>query len=162
MTKHTSFKKTDVEIAVRLKKNTFKKNRIKTGYQTFTTHRLTVPSGSRLALGGSKRSSLLQRTLLPTAWTPCALDRSSVQLQALEEASNPGQRWESLGSVVHSSKSSINTRRPDSREMPKPSAYIVLWLNLTSAASPPPVIPYLYHGAPVKQDEEGRNDRFNF
>lgn len=129
-------------IAVRLKKK--KKTE---GCQTFTTHRLTIPSGSRLASGGSNRSSLLQLTLLPTAWTPCALDRSSVQLQALEEGSNPGQGWESLGSVVHSSNSSINTRRPDSIEMTKPGAYIVLWLNLTSAASPPPVIPYLYHGA---------------
>lgn len=87
-----------------------------TGCRTFTTHRLTVPSGSRLASGGSNRSSLLQLTLLPTAWTPCALDRSSLQLQALKEASNAGQGWESFDSVAHNSrKSSVSTRRSDSK-----------------------------------------------
>lgn len=118
------------------------------GKSNLSTHRLTVPSGSRLASGGSNRSSLLQLTLLPTAWTPCALDRSSVQLQALEEASNPGQGSETLGSVAHISKSSISTRRTHRREVPKLGAYIVLRPKLTSAASPPPVIPYLHNGAP--------------
>lgn len=114
--------------------------------QTVPTHRVTVLLGSRLPSGGSVSSSLLQLTLLPTAWTPCALDRSSVQLQPLVEASSPGQAWESLGSEADS-RSSISTRRPGSRGMPTPGATIVLRLDLTSAAPPPPVIPYLHHGA---------------
>ena len=112
----------------------------------FQTHRVTVLLGSRLASGGSVSSSLLQLTRLPTAWTLCALDRSSVQLQPLEEASSPGQAWESFGPEAHSS-SSISTRRPGSRGMPTPGADIVLRLDLTSAAPPPPVIPYLHHEA---------------
>lgn len=108
-TKHTSLKLVYANAG-----NTFVDLMPQTGCRTFTTHRLTVPSGSRLASGGSNRSSLLQLTLLPTAWTPCALDRSSLQLQALKEASNAGQGWESFDSVAHnSSKSSVSTRRSD-------------------------------------------------
>lgn len=115
--------------------------------QTAETHRVTVLLGSRLLSGGSVSSALLQLTLLPTAWTPpCALGRSSVQLQPLVEASNPGQAPESVGPAADS-RSSISTRRPGSRGMPTPGANIVLRLDLTSAAPPPPVIPYLHHGA---------------
>lgn len=107
---------------------------------------MTVLLGSRLASGGSVSSFLLQLTLLPTAWTPCALERSSLQLQPLVEASSPGQAWENVGSDAES-RSSISTRRPGSSEMPTPGANIVLRLGLTSAAPPPPVIPYLHHEA---------------
>lgn len=110
-----------------------------------STHRITVLLGSKLPSGGSVNSSL-QMIFLPTAWTACALDRSSMQLQPLVEASKPGQSWESLGSEADS-RSSISTRRPGSRGMPTPGANIVLRLDLTSAAPPPPVIPYLHHGA---------------
>lgn len=142
-TKHTGLKLVYANAG-----NTFLHLQPQAGCRTFSTHRLTVPSGSRLASGGSNRSSLLQLTLLPTAWTPCALDRSSLQLQALKEASKAGQGWESFDSVAHNSKSSVSARRSDSKQMPNPGAFIVLRLNFTSAASPPPVIPYLYRGAP--------------
>lgn len=111
--------------------------------QVFPTHRVTVLLGSRLASGISVNSSLLQLTLLPTACTPCALDRSSVQLQPLVEASRPGQASVIRGSAAHNSRSSIRTRRPGGRGMPN----IVFRLDLTSAAPPPPVIPYLHHEA---------------
>lgn len=111
--------------------------------QVFPTHRVTVLLGSRLASGISVNSSLLQLTLLPTACTPCALDRSSVQLQPLVEASSPGQAAVIRGSAAHNSRSSIRTRRPGGRGMPN----IVFRLDLTSAAPPPPVIPYLHHEA---------------
>lgn len=111
------------------------------------THRVTVLLGSRLPSGGSVSSSLLQVTLLPRAWaTPCALGRSSAQLQPPVEASRPGQAPEVAG-PAWDSRSSISTRSPGSRGMPTPGATIVLRLDVTSAAPPPPVIPYLHHGA---------------
>lgn len=109
-----------------------------------STYRVTVLLGNKLKSGSSTSSSLLQLTLLPTDWGLCALGRSSVQLQPLVEASGPGQTWTSPAPEADS-RSSISTRRPGSRGMPAAGATIVLRLDLTSAAPPPPVIPYLHH-----------------
>lgn len=121
------------------------------------THRVTVLLGSRLASGASDSSPLLQLTLLPAVWMPCALDLSSAQLQPLVVASSPGQAWESLGSQADR-RSSISTRRPGSGGMPTPGANIVLRLDLTSAAPPPPVIPYLHHEASRGGVEEDKGE----
>lgn len=111
-------------------------------YCFFFTYRVTVLLGSRLGSGGSDRSSLLQLTLLPTAWTPWLLERSSVQLQPPVDAMGPGQTTCARpGSKGNTNRSSISTRRAG---MP----HIVLGLDVTSAAPPPPVIiPYLQPGA---------------
>lgn len=100
-----------------------------------TTYRLTVLLGNKLAAGSSSSSSLLQLTFLPSFWTLCGLIFSSLQLQPLL------QIW--LGSEADS-RSSISTRRPGNSRMPTPGATIVPRLGLTSAAPPPPVIPYLH------------------